>query len=300
MRTHTEKRQMYRITNNKKQEQMQTNLSVELVLVTPQVAENYLRFNIKNRKASLDHVAFLSKEMSAGRFIENGESIIFDKYGELKDGQHRLLSIIKSGKSYIIPIVRGVESHSMATYDTGKNRSAADVLSLNGYKNTSKLATLIILINKYSVRKTKTNDPSGNRRDKLTNQQVLDYCEENIDWLKDMVTKCDTIYCASNPKILSGTKMALIAYLIGGECPSHRVYDFLGHIVGNYRTPKTAVNYLYNKIYNSATNKEQLNFYWILGVSIKAYNYFIDGNPSVRNIIFSVDQELPKVNNINN
>ena len=300
MGTHTEKRQMYRITNNKKQEQMENRLSVELVLVTPEVAENYLRYNSKNRKASLDHILFLSKEMIAGRFLENGESIVFDKYGVLKDGQHRLFSIIKSGKSYFIPIVRGVEAATMATYDTGKNRNAADVLTLNGYRWGAKIASLIVLINKYDKRKSKQNKGSGNRRDRLTNQQILEYCEENYDWMKNIVLKCDSIYKASNPKIISTTKLSLIAYLIGGEQPTQDVYSFLSHIVGNYRTPKTATNYLYNKIYNSIVNKESLNFYWVLGVSVKAYNYFIDGNPAVRNIIFSIDQELPKVNKINN
>ena len=293
METLTKKREMFRL---KKSKEVQTDLSVELVLVTPEVAKNYLRFNNKNRKASTDHVLFLSKEMSSGRFLENGESIVFDKKGWLKDGQHRLISIVETGKSYYITIVRGVDDMAMAT---GKNRSAADVLTLNGYKFANSTASLIKMIERYEKRKSKQNVVSGNRRDILTNQQVLRYCKENYDWMRDIIVKCDSIYSSSNPKILSVTKLSLIAYLIGGERPTQDVYNFLSHIVGNYRTPKTATNYLYNKIYNSIVNKERLNFYWVLGVSIRAYNYFIDGNPSVRSIIFSIDQDLPKPNKNN-
>lgn len=300
METKTELSSMFRIAKLNKKTKMESNLSVELMLITPELAENYLRFNNKNRKLSLDHVGFLSKEMISDRFLENGESIVFNEFGELQDGQHRLFSIIKSGKSYFIPVVRGVRSASMSTYDTGKNRTASDVLSLNGYKWTVKISALIKYIHVYDKKRRKENHSSGKRKDNLTNQQILEYCEENYDWLLDITKKCEIIYKASNPKIISVTRISLIAYLIGGESPTQSVYNFISHLVGNYRTPKTAVDYLYNKIYNSIVNKERLNLYWILGISIKAYNYFVEGNPAVRTVLFSIDQELPKPNKNNN
>ena len=115
------------------QTKKRTNLSVELVFVTPEVAKRYLMQNTKNRKQSTRNVSFLAEQMRKGLFLENGESIVFDKYGRLTDGQHRLFSIIKSGKSFYIPIVRGVDTDSMATYDTGKNRSAADVFNFKWF-----------------------------------------------------------------------------------------------------------------------------------------------------------------------
>lgn len=280
----------------------QTNLSVELTYVTPELAENYLRFNNKNRKLSSNHLTFLSNEMKNGRFIENGEAIIFDKNGDLKDGQHRLKSIVNSGKSYFIPVVRGVEPISMATYDTGKNRNAADVLSINGFKYTSHISKLITNISKFYVEKSKLNRPTGglNRRDKLTNQQVLEYCELNYDWLKDIVNNIEKIYCKSNPKILSMSSICLIAYLIGGEIPSRDVYNFISHLVGLSRTQGTAPNYIYTKLYNAKINKEKLNFYWVIGMSIKAYNFYIDGNPAVNYFKFDISKDLPKALSINN
>lgn len=280
----------------------QTNLNVELTYVTPKLAENYLRFNKKNRKLSTNHLTFLSNEMKTGRFIENGEAIIFDKNGDLKDGQHRLKAIVNSGKSYFIPIVSGVEPISMATYDTGKNRNAADVLALNGFKYTSHISKLIVNISKFYIEKCKTNiSASGvNRRDKMTNQQILEYCELNYDWLKDIVGNSDRIYSNSNPKILSMSSICLISYLIGGENPSRDVYNFISHLVGLSRTQGTAPNYLYTKLYNAKINKEPLNFYWVLGMSIKAWNFYIDGNPAVKYFKFDLSKDLPKALSINN
>ena len=137
-----------------------------------------------------------------------------------------------------------------------------------------------------------------NRGDRLTNQQVLEYCEENYDWLKDIVSSVTNISKNNKPSVLPNTKIGLIAYILGGENPKPEVYDFLKHLTGAARTPETATGYIYNKLHNAVINKEPLNFYWILGMSIKAYNYFIDGNPSVKYFKFSVNQELPNINKI--
>ena len=56
-----------------------TNLSVELVHITPEIARNYLNFNKKNRKESVRNLAFLVNQMRDGLFLENGESIVFDQ-----------------------------------------------------------------------------------------------------------------------------------------------------------------------------------------------------------------------------
>lgn len=274
-----------------------TSISVELVKVTPSLAENYLKFNPINRKVSLNNVNFLAKQMIEGLFIENGESIVFDKNNILRDGQHRLMAIIKSSKSYYIPVVKGVSSNSMATYDTGKNRSASDVLSIEGFKSSSTVSALIKQIDKYCKRSSKSAfNGSTNRVETLSNQQVLDNCKDNYDWLIGIVNNSANIYNKCNLKTLSVTNISLIAYIVGGENPSKEVYSFIKHIIGVSRTEETATSYLYSKLYNSKTNSEPLNFYWILGMSIKAWNYYSEGNPSVRYYKFQTNQELPKIN----
>ena len=124
-----------------------SDISVSLVYITPEIAKHYLSYNTQNRKESGSSINFLTQQMNKGLFIENGESIVFDKNMKLTDGQHRLMAIIKSGKSYHIPVVKGVNIKSMATYDTGKNRSASDVLSINGFKN----AKFIIFLYKINI-----------------------------------------------------------------------------------------------------------------------------------------------------
>ena len=278
-----------------------SDISVSLVYITPEIAKHYLSYNTQNRKESVKSINFLTEQMNKGLFIENGESIVFDKNMKLTDGQHRLMAIIKSGKSYHIPVVKGVNIKSMATYDTGKNRSASDVLSINGFKNANLLSTFIKLIYKFEDKGSKAMSPfSYSRDEQLTNQQILIYCKENYDWLYRIILDVTNIYIKSEIKVISKSYFCYIVYMIGGKNPDHKVYEFMKNIYGLNRTQDTATSYLYSKLYKSKINKEPLGFYWVLGMTIKAWNYFIDGNPSVRFFRFNTEQELPKININNN
>lgn len=272
-----------------------TNLSVKLELITPELAKNYLKFNESNRTMRDSHVYFLSNQIKQNTFLENGEAIIFDKNGNLKDGQHRLKAISLNKDSFYIPVVRGVEPICMATYDTGKNRSASDVLKLNGFRYYAHLAAFAQVINKNVIKKSKAkSDGRLTRREALTNQEVLTYVQLNYDWLINIVQKTDYVCEKMKPRVLSPSNISLITYLIGGENPTKEVYEFIKHLTGVLKSESSAPLYLFTKLYNAKINKEPLNNYWVLGMSIKAWNYYADGNPAIKYFKFSVEQDLPK------
>ena len=241
----------------------QTNLSVRLTLVTPELAKNYLRFNVNNRGLKKSHITFLSNQIKKDAFVENGECIVFDKNGVLRDGQHRLTAISINNRSYFIPVVSGVEPDCMATYDTGKGRSSADILKLNGFKYSGALAGFIQTINKYCVRNSKAIRSSSSGKSDV------------------------------NVKVLTPATSSLITYIIGGENPSNEVYEFMKHLTGLSRTESSSTAYLYNKLYNSKINKEPLNSYWLLGMAIKSWNFYADGNPAIKYFKFDISKELP-------
>jgi len=271
-----------------------SELTVKMVKITPEVAANYLKFNTKNRKDKAKHINFLANQMISGDFLENGESIVFDFNGALLDGQHRLKAIIKSGLSYNIPIVRGAKPLSLATYDTGKNRSASDILDLNGFKYSGHLSILIKSINSYSLKGRKNSEfASKSREEGLTNQQVLEYCQENYEWLSPMIIECSKISNKSTTNVMQSTRMALISYMIGGKTPDAEVYEFIKNLVGVNLQESTAPNYLFTKLYNAKVNKDPLNFYWVLGMSLRAWNFYTDGNPAIRSFRFKVTDKLP-------
>jgi hypothetical protein len=107
-------------------------LTATVERVTPEMASRLLGTMDHNRKMRRATVERFAREMIAGRWQLNGEPIILDKAGKLKDGQHRLNAIVAAKVPVHLLVVRGIEEAAMATIDTGSSRSYGDVITLRG------------------------------------------------------------------------------------------------------------------------------------------------------------------------
>lgn len=128
-------------------------MGMEMVVetITPQKAIEYLRKNTNNyRKLSMAKVSQYRAEIEAGRWVLNGEPIVFGEDGILKDGQHRLAAIAKSGKSIKVAVIRGVDKE-VNLYDLGMTRTTTQIVNANGYEvNSTVMAAVSLLINQTS------------------------------------------------------------------------------------------------------------------------------------------------------
>jgi hypothetical protein len=95
-----------------------------------------------NRALSPGTVSKYARDMKAGRWLQTGEPIIVGDSGQVLDGQHRLRAVVESGVTVSMLLVSGVGQEAIHSIDTGKPRSAADVLGLLGHKNTNRLASV--------------------------------------------------------------------------------------------------------------------------------------------------------------
>ena len=116
--------------------------SVEIVEVSPDLAETWLSRNPNNRNLRRSVVDGYVRDMEAGRWALNGETVKFAADGHLFDGQHRLNAIIASGQTVPMVVVRGLAADVMPTVDAGAKRSYSDALKLQGEENTSTLAAV--------------------------------------------------------------------------------------------------------------------------------------------------------------
>jgi hypothetical protein len=106
----------------------------EIEVITPRIAEDWLKTMKGNRPQSDSTVYEYATSMQAGKWVVNGETIKFDKEGHLFDGQHRLLACMIAGKSFKTYVVRGiVDTRAFATVDVGKLRTHGDIFHLDGY-----------------------------------------------------------------------------------------------------------------------------------------------------------------------
>lgn len=116
--------------------------TVEIVEVSPAIAEDWLARNPNNRNLRRAVVDSYARDMEAGRWHLNGETVKFFANGQLADGQHRLHGVVQSGQTVPMVVVRGLAGEVMATVDAGAKRSYGDALKLAGEENTSTLAAV--------------------------------------------------------------------------------------------------------------------------------------------------------------
>lgn len=108
-------------------------LESRLISVTPALAQDWLELNTHNRNVSQSTVDRYASDMAHGRWRHpTGETIIFDSLGRLQEGQHRLLAVIKSGKTIDFIVVTGADPHDFVVIDSGLKRKASNVLSMQG------------------------------------------------------------------------------------------------------------------------------------------------------------------------
>lgn len=113
-----------------------TDAAASFEVITPELASEYLHSNLDNQRTiSQLVIERYVRSMREGLWRVNGEAIKFDINGKLCDGQHRLTSCIAADKSFETLVIRGLETEVFDSLDTGKQRSAGDVLRMMGVKS---------------------------------------------------------------------------------------------------------------------------------------------------------------------
>jgi len=150
-----------------------------VMTVTPQQALAWLEKNSSNRPLSLARIKQYTKDIIDGNFGLTGEAIRFFEDGALADGQHRLTAIVKACKSVETLVVFGVKKAVAPYIDTGKSRTASDVLSMfSGVNDTDAraLATAVRMINKHDKGNHYASTAGGGD---VTNAYIQDYYRDN-------------------------------------------------------------------------------------------------------------------------
>ena len=99
------------------------------VELTPSLANTLLELNTNNRAISKKVVDRYAKDIIDGRWHKDKDAISISEDGVLKNGQHRLLAVIKANKPITVLFAIGVDNHN--EMDRGKQRSIADNVGLS-------------------------------------------------------------------------------------------------------------------------------------------------------------------------
>jgi hypothetical protein len=106
-------------------------------IVTPEKALAWLEKKARNRHITDSVVRRYGSDLLAGRWTLNGQGIIFSADDKLLDGQHRLTAIVATGCELPMLVVRGAKDEAFETMDSGRGRTLANTLQIEGHKNAA-------------------------------------------------------------------------------------------------------------------------------------------------------------------
>lgn len=261
---------------------MQNNESFSVEIITPGIAAKLLETNSGNRNVNQWHVDFLAKQMKDGKWKFTAECIKIDENGELIDGQHRLLAVIKSGTEHKFLVARQLGSDVFDVLDTGKSRSASDVLSIDGFYQPELYASLSKRIieykngvldgvvsggDKHSVRKKSFTG-------KTTNTDVLEFSRNND--LVEHVKFGAKAY--KELPLYSKTDYAFLHWMFNSISETDcRV--FFEKLVGGVNLSKTdPILLLRNKMIENIASSIKFSSKMKTALTFKTWNHFREGN----------------------
>lgn len=176
---------------------------VERILVTPNVAQAWLDKNAKNRKMSSSHVGKLARDMAKGRWRYSGEAIKFDGAGNLIDGQHRLAACVKADTPFETLVIYNLAGDAQVVLDSGKSRSASDVMSLDGAHYANHLAAACRLL---AAERDGANILQGSR---YSTPELID----TLQYHKELPSVVNKVCSVRYPRSISVPQVATLVYI---------------------------------------------------------------------------------------
>ena len=250
-------------------------MKLEVKTITPELAKKYLEKNKINRRLSESDVLTYSKDMLRGQWILTPQGISIDSDGMLLDGQHRLNAVIKANIPIDMYVFENVDNNAFKVFDTGKKRSASDVLYISGIKNANNISAGL---KKYIALKNKTNTLKGGMMlTRVSNIDVLDEYNKSPELFQELHS---IVYkCYLKLRIISASDIfAYVYYLIKEKKHTKElVQSFFTQLHYNDNVENNTINILRDKLLNSLLSSIKITGKMKHVLIVKTWNAFVDG-----------------------
>ena len=250
----------------------QDYVSVRMV-VTPELAEQWLEYNAKNRPLVQNTINRHSAAMIAGNWMFTGEAIIFDTDGMLLNGQHRLWAVIESKKKITTAVSGGIHPDAFKYIDIGRKRTGGDTLAVMGEKNYTNLAASCRLLELFRLG-VLANGRGPISRGTITNDRVVEVLMENPH-LRDTTVIATTSAAGG---VLTVSEVSVLYYLFQAARPEMVETFFTGYKSGanlEELSPILKLRYRLDKLHTDSNGERDKRMK--LAITIKAWNAFLEG-----------------------
>jgi hypothetical protein len=157
---------------------MTSEFHIQAVEMTPEWASELLKENTNNRGLSRTKVKSFAKQIQQGKWRKTGQGISVAHNGRLLDGQTRLHAVIQSGMHVPMVIAWNCDEDSFAVFDTGRARSATDVLKIAGCEQHQNIISAGLRL---AIPLIENPEAYFAISQGITNEEILDLWQTNKD-----------------------------------------------------------------------------------------------------------------------
>lgn len=261
-------------------------------IITPAIAEKYLKQNTQNRRVKNNVVLRYAKEMLEGRWkSDTAEFIKISKTGIVLDGQHRLLAIIKADISVNMSVAVGINDNVFDVLDTGSLRNAPDAFKIKKIKYANCIPSMISL---YHLLKLGKDNRSAQVAERLSINALLEEYENREQFWQDVATKVYSWY-ESFAKILPQSSIGGF-YARMFEISELEANEFMNQLTTGLDVSNKTISVLRKKLLTDRLNIKKIPISHKYALIIKAWNFY-RGNTEAKILKFnSAEEKYPKFN----
>jgi hypothetical protein len=244
------------------------SLKVQVLKITPKMAEALLATRGPNRRVSAPVINKYARDMAAGRWQLNGQTIKVSRDGRLLDGQHRLEAAKKSKCSFPAILVEGIDDTTLASLDIGRRRSVSDILRDRGESNTIVLASALrwLWMIESEVVLSANSSP--------TNGELLDVLSKYPN-VRDSIRQITTI------RDIMGSGIAAALHQTFSVKDAASADAFFGRLIDGVQLAEDSpIRHLRERLMRTrASTRIRLAEAERVALTIKAWNSFREGRP---------------------
>lgn len=274
----------------------------KLITVTPEIAEQLLSLNTKNRTLKTPAVDVIVRQIEKGKFNgRTSSSIGISCDGKLTDGQHRLNAIVKTRVTLLLIVVTGCDPMAVLAPNS-RPRTLAEFLKVHEFSYASVLAPMVKFLYLVDGPDAYTEDGEfkpnwryGINQSHLTDEELLEYLNANpvfADYAKLGSSLHNRIDRAVPAKFLGGFSYFVDTHLENGKADREFFFDRLADGVGlDADSPILALrNYLHARKFDNTEKAASL-----VGKFIKAWNAYRQDEKVARGkLVFRVGGANPE------
>ena len=256
------------------------------VLVTPDVAADWLDKNTRNRTINNARVRQYARSMKNGEWKFTGEAIKFAKSGKLLDGQHRLWACVESGVPFKVAVVTELAEDVMPCLDTGMPRTRGSVLKINEERHPRILGAALTWL--WKLRRGRR--AILKRAEGPTNQELLSLLKEvpelrgDVDWLHRF---------GSAGRVVGRTgQMAALLSIVRKDYPAQAEQFFTQLFTGANCVTGSPALALRNRLSHARVLRQRINQDYLVTLFAYAWKAHVEGKTLSK---LSPRKDLPNI-----